>query len=633
MSKKIQFSIPLKLLCICVGLLMLTGLCLGAVAEDEASEHLIGSATRVPEEFAYIVPKIDTGPYRLYGTVLDQEGNAAAGIKVAAFRGEAWQWGYKDTITGEDGSYEITGLPEGAYHLSSVSVEALDVRPISLGDVYFHKEEGLRQDLALRPFDPDPLEGTVISKSGEPVPDALVLSIAGWGSYGMGLALQVRTDEAGRFKIPRYTWRPGDESRLLLSPTLAAFAEGHEPGVLLGKLPEGEPLTLTLDQGVRVSGTVRFKNSGESAPHIPVMLRGTPADNDLPDIITRTNASGAFVFDNLCPFQYQLVIYNADEGYTALEHPRLNLLDGEDEDGLEMQISHGATISGKVTIKETGEPIPGVRLWIPNVRPPRVLRGAVTGADGTYRLDHLPSGEFSVAYAVPDGVVHEFQNLDNGPLVAEKITVGPDEQRIDVDFTFERGACVSGRVLDEAGDPVEGVRVSATNFHHVQRPSRHLVTSETKTAADGAYRLCGIAPSEEWTYQLTLSAGGYGRIESEPICVTGDISNQNFVAKDCATISGRVVDTDGNPVPTVAISLKPVEGNPPQRLPGTVSDAEGHFTMTEGAYPGTYTFELTTLHFGFGPYRRVEALNAPLEITGPNDIEELELVLPANDAN
>ena len=484
-------------------------------------------------------------------------------------------------------------------------------------------------DLRLKRFEGVPLAGVVLDEAGEPVPGALVLSMAGWGSYGLSLTLRVRSDEAGRFEIPRWQGPHNQEPRLLLTPALAAFAEGHQPGVFMGELPEKGPLVLRLSDGVRVSGRVRFKDSGAPAAGVPVMLRGTPADNDLPDIVIRTDESGAFVFERLCPFPYQLVIYEPEAGYTATEHPRLNLMDGEDEVGLEMELSRGATISGRVSYEETGEPIPGVRLWIPNVRDPRVLREAQTGPDGIYRLEHLPVGEFQVVYDLPDGVVREIVSVDENPLGERRVVkVGPDEQATGVDFAFERGVCVSGRVVDQEGRPVAGARLQASNRHRGRPLSRRLSTSEAKTAADGTYHLWGFAPSEEWLYQMTVSAEGYGRIESDSFEVLGAISGKDFVMQKCAVLSGRVVDERGRPVPMAWISLKPAEGQTAQRLPDAIGDVDGRFAMSEGVYPGTYTFELSSMDMGFNPYQKAAAANPPLRVEGPEDIGGLELVLP-----
>lgn len=43
------------------------------------------------------------------------------------------------------------------------------------------------------------------------------------------------------------------------------------------------------------------------------------------------------------------------------------------------------SLSGKITDKESGQPIPGVTIYIPDLK-----TGAVTGMDGTYKIDNLP---------------------------------------------------------------------------------------------------------------------------------------------------------------------------------------------------------------------------------------------------
>lgn len=43
------------------------------------------------------------------------------------------------------------------------------------------------------------------------------------------------------------------------------------------------------------------------------------------------------------------------------------------------------SLSGKITDKETGQPVPGVTIYIPDLK-----TGAVSGMDGTYKIDNLP---------------------------------------------------------------------------------------------------------------------------------------------------------------------------------------------------------------------------------------------------
>ena len=100
----------------------------GVEAEDEAVPSAPEAAAKAwaPEGFGYLFPELEPGPYRVYGKVLDEEGAPAGGVKVGAFRGEICRWGYRETLTREDGSYEIAGLPVGAYQVSALGDKALD---------------------------------------------------------------------------------------------------------------------------------------------------------------------------------------------------------------------------------------------------------------------------------------------------------------------------------------------------------------------------------------------------------------------------------------------------------------------------------------------------------------------------
>jgi len=631
MTRSTGLSIAGVMAVVPLGLALLPGLRLVEAERGTTVMSYPGTEAAVPEGFEYLIPQLEPGPYRLYGRVRDESGAPAAGMKVAAFRGEAWQWGYSETTAAADGAYEFRDLPDGAYLLIAVSDRAIAQEAVAFHTVPWQKSYARQQDLSMEPLRPQPITGRVLSKKGEPVEGAQILSLAGWSSYGRGLALKIVTDKKGRYAIPQLDGP-------LLRPTLVAFAKGHGPGVLQGQLSTETPNEIVLEDGVRVSGTVRFKDSGRPAPGIQVLLRGTPADNDLPDITTKTDETGAFVFDRLCPFQYQLVVHNPEEGYTALEHPMLRLYDREDVEDLDVLVSEGSTVSGTVTAKETGEPFAGVRLWLPRVRPPLVIWETVTDASGRYSLRHLPAGKVAVRCELPNGVVKEYcdPGMGESPVspTEQQVTLKHEEHVKDVDFSFERGVSVSGRVTDQAGDPIPGARLRASNCDCGRRRDRRLATSETVTEADGSYRLTGFAPSDQWDYRMTVRTEGFGGLDSEPFKVTREIQDKDFVLERAAMISGRVVDAAGRPVRFVGVALRSLEQGSDRPLPeGAITDEEGQFTLGQGAYPGKYYLETAIPRKGFGPFVMglKRANNPPIHIKGPTDIRGLEVVVGGED--
>jgi iron complex outermembrane receptor protein len=58
---------------------------------------------------------------------------------------------------------------------------------------------------------------------------------------------------------------------------------------------------------------------------------------------------------------------------------------------LNQSISAQNSLSGKITDKETGESLPGVSVYLPDLK-----TGAISGPNGTYKLDHLPNAKLLV---------------------------------------------------------------------------------------------------------------------------------------------------------------------------------------------------------------------------------------------
>jgi hypothetical protein len=90
--------------------------------------------------------------------------------------------------------------------------------------------------------------------------------------------------------------------------------------------------------------------------------------------------------------------------------------------------------------------------------------GPVTsGADGFFRIDHLPAGRYFVlAYsAAQGGHIWDRTPAINGSFQASTITVGPETPVGDVTFRIERRAKVYGTIKGPNGDPVSSVAVYA----------------------------------------------------------------------------------------------------------------------------------------------------------------------------
>jgi len=111
----------------------------------------------------------------------------------------------------------------------------------------------------------------------------------------------------------------------------------------------------------------------------------------------------------------------------------------------------------------------------------------VRGPDGSMqKLATGPDGSFTFSN-VPEGATLAFSSADYGTVEE------PVGQRTTMEFTV-RPSFVAGVVLDDAGKPVPGARVSATNG-----------TAETFTDEQGVFRLTGGTDVNE----LLISAAGF----------------------------------------------------------------------------------------------------------------------------
>jgi len=262
------------------------------------------------------------------------------------------------------------------------------------------------------------------------------------------------------------------------------------------------------------------------------------------------------------------------------------------------------SISGTVR-DPSGNPIVGVSVTalLPDLS---VVQFRSTGADGTYLIDGLPAGDsWTVYFSDPSGgyTAEWYDDAeDQGSATAVSVIAGSSTSGIDAVLAAAGG--ITGRVTDGAGDPIDGVSVSAW------LPGSSVSASQGTTEADGTYSVGGLSTAN---YVLQFSAldglhqtewyddaADMGSATAVSVTAGSIVSGINAVLADAGMVAGHVTDVDGNPLQgiTVWVSDPMITSTVGQASTGS-DGAYSVGALAEGSYAvrfydssGTYTEEL-----------------------------------------
>ena len=203
--------------------------------------------------------------------------------------------------------------------------------------------------------------------------------------------------------------------------------------------------------------------------------------------------------------------------------------------------------------------------------------------EGVFAFDDLPTGEpLMVLVYAPDWA--------NGGM--DLPALEPTEtRRVEVQLT--PGATITGRVLDEAGNPVVGLAIEA------DAPDRRVIADESQaiTGEDGRFELSGVPPGH-----VTLSAFKEGLQELDheigPLADGDQVSGLNLTMGTGLILEGRVSWPDGAPVAEATVSLSARRETGASYLPDETwtqtTDDQGSFRFS-GLLPGVYDLEASSL--------------------------------------
>ena len=297
------------------------------------------------------------------------------------------------------------------------------------------------------------------------------------------------------------------------------------------------------------------------------------------------------------------------------------------------------SIRGRVT-DATGRPLARAQVTAgPN--PGRADgRIVLTDGDGRYDIVNLPGGTYTIVATKTNYVRTAWgEQRPEGP--GKRIPLADGQKLTNVDLRMMHTGALTGKLVDEFGDPITDVLVQALRYQYVQGTRRLMPSGRGAQTNDiGEFRVYGLPPGQYFVsatlrnvpqantdsndhsgYAPTFYPGTGNPAEAQRMTIgpgqtiTG--LNLSLLPIQTATVSGTVIDVDGRPLLNGMVNIVAKSAATIINV-GVPVRNEGHFVVG-GLAPGEYTIRAT----GNGS---VNAALADVTVSGA-DVSGLQLTL------
>jgi hypothetical protein len=280
-----------------------------------------------------------------------------------------------------------------------------------------------------------------------------------------------------------------------------------------------------------------------------------------------------------------------------------------------------AIVKGVVVDAETGQPLrrASVSLFARGQREPR---GTTTNDQGGFEIRELPAGDYTVS-AQKGGYVRAALGQRRQSEPGRTLTVR-DGEKVDAGtIALMRGGVITGRVMDEIGEPVMDINVRVLRKVWMRGRQRLAqVNAGGQTNDLGAYRVYGLPPGE---YYVSAVSRGFGRmfgqddtaVEYAPTFFPGTtdaasartvtvqagqetLVDLSLIQTRVTKLTGLVMGTSGKPLAggrVMAFRRSESEVGMPESPRGAAVRDDGSFTIT-GMTPGTWMLSASGNVFG-----------------------------------
>ena len=284
---------------------------------------------------------------------------------------------------------------------------------------------------------------------------------------------------------------------------------------------------------------------------------------------------------------------------------------------------------GRVVAADTGAVLrrAQVRISSPDIG----TKTALTDGQGRYEFKDLPAGRFNVSVSKSGFVTMQYGQTR--PFETGRPIDLTDAQIMEkADLALPRGSAVSGRILDEFGEPMSDASVTAMRMQYSGGRRRLVPAGRASTTNDlGQFRVFGLPPGEYYVsatlrtidtmvmdmlggsgvggpsgsnnnsgYAATYYPGTPNAAEAQRVALAlgQELSSVDIQLQPVrlARITGTAVGSDGKAMSGALVMLMPTMKEALAMAPGGTSrtDKDGNFSLS-GIAPGEYSLQVQSL--------------------------------------
>lgn len=295
-------------------------------------------------------------------------------------------------------------------------------------------------------------------------------------------------------------------------------------------------------------------------------------------------------------------------------------------------------IRGRVTAADSGRPLRRALVRLSS-QGARGARSTTTDADGRYEFVDLPAAQYQIS-ASRSGYVQLGYRQPRPNSAPRPFAVGENQTLDRIDIALPPGGVITGRVVDEYGDPVSDTFVSAQRQQFINGVRRPIPTGAPSSSNDiGEFRIHGLAPGDYYIsamprggalnpFDVSTDNTGYAQTfypstadmaAAQRVTVRAGDTVSNIVVTltpaRMARISGTVLDSQGQPAKGGVVMVMPASGMMGLPLtPGMVAP-DGSFTIS-AVPPGSYTLRSTPAGPVAGPQAMSSLAMATITVNG-----------------